>query len=79
MKKPFTAVATSAAFAAVHYLSRGAFGVAQAFFLGLLLAAMYVWSAALWLPMTVHAAFDLTALFLIYTGAERNVATSLFN
>lgn len=69
---------TSLAFGAVHLAAQGPFGAAQAFLLGLLLGTTYARTKSLWLPIALHASFDLTALALIYTRTERAVATYFF-
>jgi membrane protease YdiL (CAAX protease family) len=70
---------TSTWFAPVHFSSQGVAGVQQAFLLGILLGSLYLATRQLWLPMMVHAAFNLTALGLIFWQLEARVATIIFS
>lgn len=69
---------TSAWFGIVHYPAQGWTGVEQAVVTGLVFGTIFTASARIWLPMVAHAAFDLTAVVLIYRGLESNVAHWLF-
>ena len=69
---------TSVLFAAAHYPLQKLAGVQQALCTGLVLGTVYARTRQLWLPMVIHAAFDLTALALIYGGLERDVAGWVF-
>jgi len=69
---------TSALFALAHYPDQGLPGVEQAAITGLVFGAIYAVTKRLWLPMVAHAAFDLTALALIYWSWESAVAHFLF-
>ena len=71
-------VLTSAFFGVVHYPVQGVPGVQQAFVVGMLVGTLYAATRQLWLPMILHAVFDLTALYLIYNGLERDVAGWFF-
>ncbi|HEV2533593.1 type II CAAX endopeptidase family protein [Phenylobacterium sp.] len=68
---------TSAAFAAGHYANQGLAGVEQAAITGLVFGTLFALTGRLWLSMIAHAAFDLTALAMIYFDVERLVAKSL--
>jgi len=69
---------TSLLFAAGHYLDQGVFGVEQAFFTGLFFGSVFAATGNLWLVMVAHAAFDLTALAMIYYDVEMQIAHSIF-
>jgi membrane protease YdiL (CAAX protease family) len=69
---------TTALFAWAHYPGQGMAGVQQAVFTGLAFALLYLATGSLWLSMVTHAAFDLTALAIIYFDVERAVAGWLF-
>ena len=73
-----TVLITSAIFASAHYLDQGWPGVEQALFTGLFFAALFLLAGNLWLPMTAHAAFDLTALAMIYWDLESEIAHLFF-
>lgn len=69
---------TSLFFGAVHYPEQGWPGVQQATLVGLVLGSIYAMTGSLWLPMIAHAAFDVTAVAIIYRGWEREVAGWFF-
>jgi len=69
---------TSAFFAVVHYPGQGLPGTQQAFVVGLLMGTLYATTRQIWLPMIVHAAFDVTAVWIIYWDLERDVAKWFF-
>jgi hypothetical protein len=68
---------TSAWFAWAHYAGQGMAGVQQAAVTGLAFGTLYALTGRLWLTIAAHAAFDLTALALIYFDVERAVAQSV--
>lgn len=69
---------TSALFAAAHWSLQGLAGVEQAFITGAVIGTLYAATGSLLEPMIVHAAFDLTAVVLIYFGLESGVAHWFF-
>ncbi len=69
---------SSALFGAAHYLGQGIDGVKQGFFTGLVLGTILAETRRIFLPMIMHAAFDLTALAIIYSGAEGRFAHLFF-
>jgi membrane protease YdiL (CAAX protease family) len=69
---------TSAWFSIAHYRDQGWSGVEQAAATGLVFGTTFAITGRIWLPMIAHAAFDLTAVVLIYRGLESNVAHWLF-
>ena len=73
-----TILVTSGLFALAHYQDQGLAGVEQASMTGLVLGGIYAWRQEIWLPMIVHAAYDLAAIVLIYMGWEEAVARLIF-
>lgn len=69
---------TSMGFGLVHYADQGLAGVEQATVVGLLFGTIFAATGALPLLMFAHAAFDLTALALIYWNLEASVARLVF-
>ena len=69
---------TSGIFAAVHYPEQGVAGSEQAFLTGLAFGTAFVISGRLVGVMAAHAAFDLTALAMIYWDIESKVAHFFF-
>jgi membrane protease YdiL (CAAX protease family) len=70
---------SAALFASAHYADQGIPGVEQATMTGLVLGTVYAWRRQIWLPMFMHAAYDLTAIVLIYRGWEEALARSTFH
>ena len=73
-----TVVLTSGLFALAHYWDQGLPGVQQAALAGLVFGTIFAVTGQIWLPMVAHAAFDVTAVTLIYWGWESVVAHFLF-
>jgi membrane protease YdiL (CAAX protease family) len=71
-------VITTAAFAAAHYADQGVAGVEQASITGLVFGTAYALTGRLYTLMIAHAAFDLTALAIIYLGLEPAVGHLIF-
>ena len=69
---------TSALFGAAHYSLQGVAGVEQATVVGLILGTIYAATGRIWLPMFIHAAFDLAALAMIFWNLETRVAHLVF-
>jgi CAAX protease family protein len=69
---------TSILFGLVHYPHQGLAGAQQALIVGLVFGGIYAVGGHLWLLMCTHAAFDLTALALIYLDREAVVARFIF-
>jgi membrane protease YdiL (CAAX protease family) len=69
---------TSAPFALTHYPDQGLPGVEQAAITGLTFGTMFAVAGRIWIPMFAHAAFDLTALGIIYWNVESSVAQLTF-
>lgn len=70
-------VITSLVFGLGHLANQGVPGFTQAVIVGLVFGSVYAWSGRLWLLIFAHAAFDLTALAIIYLDLEVEVATFL--
>jgi hypothetical protein len=73
-----TVLLTSAVFASLHYFDQGFAGVEQAAITGLVFGTIFAISGRLWMLMCAHAAFDLTAVALIYLNLETSVAHLIF-
>lgn len=69
---------TSALFALAHYHDQGLAGVQQAMITGLTFGTIFAVTGSLFPLMIAHAAFDLTALALIYWDLESAVAHLVF-
>lgn len=70
-------VVTAALFGLAHYPEQGLPGVQQAIIFGILFGAIFAATGRLWMLICAHAAFDLTALALIYWDVETEVTRSL--
>jgi membrane protease YdiL (CAAX protease family) len=69
---------TSVLFALVHYPEQGLPGMEQAFITGLVFGSIFAITGSIFLLMIAHAAFDLTALMMIYYNLETRVAHLIF-
>ncbi len=69
---------SSVLFALAHYQDQRLPGVQQAAVTGLVFGAIFAWRRQIWPVMVAHAAFDLTAVALIYWNWEERVAHLLF-
>lgn len=69
---------TSAWFGLAHYPIQGLAGAEQAALTGLIFGAIVARTGGIWLSMVAHAAFDLTAVAMIYRGLESEVAHFFF-
>jgi CAAX protease family protein len=65
-------------FALTHYPEQGLPGVEQATITGLVFGTIFAVTGRIWIPMFAHAAFDLTALAIIYWNVESTVAHLIF-
>ena len=65
---------TTVVFALPHYLDQGIAGVEQAFIAGLVYGTIFARTGRIFVLMVAHAAFDLTALAMIYWNCETAVA-----
>jgi membrane protease YdiL (CAAX protease family) len=69
---------TSAVFALGHYANLGLPGVEQAMITGLVFGTIFAVTGRIWMVMCAHAAFDLTAIAIIYWNLEAAVAHLVF-
>jgi hypothetical protein len=70
---------TSVAFGLAHYSVQGVPGTEQATITGLVFGTIFAITGRLWTLMFAHAAFDLTALWMIYWNLETPVAHLVFH
>jgi membrane protease YdiL (CAAX protease family) len=69
---------TAALFGIAHYPDQGIAGVQQATIFGLVFGTIFAITGRIWMLMCAHAAFDLTALAIIYWDLETDVARLIF-
>jgi membrane protease YdiL (CAAX protease family) len=65
-------------FGLIHYPVQGLAGVQQATIVGLAFGTIFALTGRIWMLMFAHAAFDLTALAIIYWNLENEVAHLVF-
>ena len=70
---------TSTLFALAHYHDQGLAGTEQAAITGLVFGTIFAFTNQIWMLMIAHAAFDLTAVAIIYWNVESDVAHLIFN
>lgn len=68
----------SVLFGLAHYTGQGLYGAEQAVITGCVFGTIFAVTGSIFLPMIVHAVFDLTALALIYWDLETAVAHLIF-
>jgi membrane protease YdiL (CAAX protease family) len=68
----------AALFGAMHYPVQGLAGAEQAVITGLVFGVIFAMTQRIWMVMMAHAAFDLTALAIIYWNLETRVAHLVF-
>jgi hypothetical protein len=71
-------VLSAGLFGLAHYVNQGRDGVVQGAITGLVLGTTYAITQEIWLPMIMHASFDLTAVWIIYNGLEARIAHLVF-
>jgi len=76
--KTATVLVSSLLFGLAHLSEQGFSGAEQAFIVGLVVGTFVAVTGEIVLPMVLHAAFDLTALAIIYCGLENRVAHWFF-
>ena len=76
--KTATVLITSVWFGLGHYLNQGLAGTEQATITGLVFGSVFAFSGRIFMLMCTHAAYDLTALALIYWNLETRVAHFIF-
>jgi CAAX protease family protein len=78
LAKTLTVVVTAAFFGSLHYREQGLAGAEQAVITGLVFGTVFAITGRIWMLMFAHAAYDLTAVALIYLNLETPVAHFLF-
>jgi membrane protease YdiL (CAAX protease family) len=73
-----TVLVSSAWFSSVHYLEQGVPGMEQAAVTGLAFGTIFGVTRQIWVPMVAHAAYDLTAVAIIYWDIESTIAHLVF-
>ena len=76
--KIFIIVFTSVWFGLEHYSVQGIGGVEQSTIMGLVFGTIVIKTGRIWIVMFAHAAFDLTALAIVYLNMESQVAHLVF-
>jgi hypothetical protein len=76
--KAATVLLTSLWFGLAHWTTQGLPGTEQATIVGLIFGTIFAFTGRIWMLMCGHAAFDLTALGLIYWNLETRVAHLIF-
>ena len=69
---------TTILFASVHYPEQGLPGVEQACITGLVFGSIFAVTGRIFMLVIAHAAFDLTALWIIYYDFETQIAHLIF-
>ena len=73
-----TVLVTAALFGSIHYFDQGLAGAQQAIITGLVFGTVFAVTGRIWMVMCAHAAFDLTAVAIIYWNLESAVAHLIF-
>ena len=76
--KTVVVLITAVLFGLAHYSNQGLAGAEQAVVTGLVFGGIFMAAGQLWLPMVMHAAFDVTAVLIIYWNLESTVAHFVF-
>src|ERR1700730_14126499 len=76
--KTLIVLLATAVFSPAHYPSQALPGVEQAIFTGLVIGTIFAITGRIFMLMVAHAAFDLTALTMIYWNLESSVAHLIF-
>lgn len=76
--KTLIVLLTAGWFGAIHYPVQGLAGAEQATIVGLVFGTIFALKGRLWMLMCAHAAFDLTAVAIIYWSLESDVAHLIF-
>ncbi len=71
-------ILTAGLFGAAHYHVQGLAGAEQAMITGLVFGTIFAITGRIWLLMFAHAAFDLTAVAIIYWNLESHFAHLVF-
>ena len=70
---------TATLFGLAHYSTQGIAGAEQAVITGLVFGTIFAVTRQLWMLMCAHAAYDLTAVAIIYWNVESEVAHFVFS
>jgi membrane protease YdiL (CAAX protease family) len=73
-----TVLVTAGLFGSMHYFEQGLAGAQQATITGLVFGTVFAVTGRIWVLMCAHAAYDLTAVALIYLNLESAVAHLFF-
>jgi len=76
--RTFIVLLTSVLFGLAHYSVQGLAGAEQATIVGLVYGTIFALTGRIFFLMVAHAAFDLTALAIIYWNLESEVAHLIF-
>jgi membrane protease YdiL (CAAX protease family) len=76
--KTLIVLLTSGLFGLAHYAVQGLTGVEQATIVGLVYGTIFAVTGRIFVLMVAHAAFDLTAVAIIFWNLESNVAHLIF-
>jgi membrane protease YdiL (CAAX protease family) len=76
--KTLIVLLTAGWFGVAHYPLQGLAGVQQATVVGLVFGSIFVVTGQIWMLMIAHAAFDVTAVAMIYWDLETAVARLVF-
>jgi len=76
--KIVTVLLTAVLFGLAHYSNQRVAGVEQATLVGLVFGAIFAQTGRIWMLIFAHAAFDLTALTMIFFGVESDIAHLIF-
>ena len=76
--KTLIVLLTAGWFGLAHLSQQGLAGVEQGTIVGLVFGAIFAVTGRIWMLMFAHAAFDLTALAMIYWNLESDVAHLIF-
>jgi uncharacterized protein len=74
----FIVLLTSSLFGLAHYSTQATAGAEQAVITGLVFGTIFAVTGQLWMLMCAHAAYDLTAVAIIYWNVESDVAHFIF-
>lgn len=75
----FIVLFTATLFGLAHYSTQGVTGAEQAVITGLVFGTIFAVTRQLWMLMCAHAAYDLTAVAIIYWNVESRVAHFVFS
>ena len=76
--KTLVVVLTAVLFGLIHYADQGLAGVEHATIFGIVFGTIFAATGRIFMLMVAHAAFDLTALAIIYWNLEYDVAHLIF-